>query len=49
MSLPAQVQSMLEDWYEEELERLLMLGYEEMIAESIAEDNLCARLDALQV
>lgn len=45
MSLPSALQSMVEDWYEEEMERLTMLGYEDVIANAIAEDNLYAKMD----
>ena len=39
MSLPAQVQSMLEDWFEDEVERLLLEGYDASVAAEMAEQN----------
>ena len=39
MSLPAQVQSMLEDWFEDEVERLLLEGYDASVAAEMAERN----------
>ena len=39
MSLPSQVQSMLEDWFEDEVERLLLQGYDASAAAEMAEQN----------
>jgi len=45
MSLPAQVQSMLEDLYEEEMDRLLALGYDVQKAGLLAEQKVLERMD----
>ena len=39
MSLPSEVQSMLEDWFEEEMDRLLTLGYDVQKAGLLAEQK----------
>ena len=45
MSLPSQVQSMLEDWFEEEMDRLLTLGYDAEQASRLAEQLVWGRMD----
>ena len=45
MSVPNEVQSMLEDWFEEEVERLLMQGYDASVAAEIAEQRVWQRMD----
>tara|TARA_R110002012_G_scaffold132565_4_gene285541 strand:- start:213 stop:356 length:144 start_codon:yes stop_codon:yes gene_type:complete len=45
MSLPNEVQSMLEDWFEEEMDRLLTLGYDVQKASLLAEQKVWERMD----
>ena len=45
MSLPNEVQSMIEDLFEEEMDRLLTLGYDVQKAGLLAEQKVWERMD----
>ena len=45
MSLPSEVQSMLEDLFEEEMDHLLTLGYDVQKAGLLAEQLVWGRMD----
>jgi len=45
MSLPSEVQSMLEDLFEEEMDHLLTLGYDVQKAGLLAEQLVWERMD----
>ncbi len=45
MSLPNEVMSMIEDLFEEEMDKLLTLGYDKMEAELLAEQAVWHRMD----
>ena len=45
MSLPSEAQSMLEDWYDEEVDRLLTLGYDAEQASRLAKQLVWGRMD----
>ena len=45
MSLPSEVQSMIEDFFEEEMDRLLTLGYDIEKAGLLAEQQVWHSMD----